>query len=169
MLQAATYELKPGQSLADAIQMAGGFTSAADRRRIQVERIVPPDQRVSSGTDRKMADFSAELLATAPALGGDIIRVVEVPNRVASRVTVNGSVWTPGVLGYASGMTLFDALRRAGGLKPRNSYLGDVQVTRLHADSTRSVLRSTVLDTVGHQSEQLSARRRRRDHSVLDD
>ena len=70
VLRPATYELKSGQSLAEAIDMAGGFTPAADRRRIQVERIVPPDKRGSSGTDRRMADFSAELLSTAPALGG---------------------------------------------------------------------------------------------------
>ena len=151
VMRPATYELKSGQSLAEAIDMAGGFTPAADRRRIQVERIVPPDTRGSSGTDRRMADFSAELLSTAPALGGDIIRVVEVPNRVASRVNVRGSVWTPGALGFAPGMTLFDALRRAGGLRP-DSYLGEVQVTRLRPDSTRAMLRSAILDTVGHPS-----------------
>ena len=151
VLRPATYELKSGQSLAEAIDMAGGFTPAADRRRIQVERIVPPDKRSSSGTDRRMADFSAELLSTAPALGGDVIRVVEVPNRVASRVNVRGSVWTPGALGFAPGMTLFDALRRAGGLRP-DSYLGDVQVTRLRPDSTRAMLRSAILDTIGHPS-----------------
>jgi protein involved in polysaccharide export with SLBB domain len=151
VLRPATYELKSGQSLAEAIDMAGGFTPAADRRRIQVERIVPPDKRSSSGTDRRMADFSAELLSTAPALGGDVIRVVEVPNRVASRVNVRGSVWTPGALGFTPGMTLFDALRRAGGLRP-DSYLGDVQVTRLRPDSTRAMLRSAILDTIGHPS-----------------
>ena len=48
-------------------------------------------------------------------------------------------------------MTLFDALRRAGGLRP-DSYLGDVQVTRLRPDSTRAMLRSAILDTVGHPS-----------------
>ena len=74
VLRPATYELKSGQSLSDAIDMAGGFTSAADRRRIQVERIVPPDKRSSAGTDRRMTDFSADLLPTIPALGGDIIR-----------------------------------------------------------------------------------------------
>jgi protein involved in polysaccharide export with SLBB domain len=149
VLRPATYELKNGQTLADVVEMAGGFTPQADRRRIQVERIVPPDQRGATGSDRRMADFSAELLATAPALGGDIIRVVEVPNRVAMRVNVRGSVWTPGALGYSPGMTLFDALRRAGGLRP-DSYLGEVQITRLNADSTRAMLRSAILDTVGH-------------------
>lgn len=148
VLRPATYELKSGQSLADAIEMAGGFTSAADRRRIQVERIVPPDKRSAPGADRQMADFSSELLATVPALGGDVIRVVDVANKVAMRVNVRGSVWTPGALGFAPGMTLFDALRRAGGLRP-DSYLGEVQVTRLSADSTRSMLRSAIIDTAG--------------------
>lgn len=154
VLRPATYELKPGQTLADAIDMAGGFTPSADRRRIQVERIVPPEQRGSAGTDRRMADFPAELLGSAPALGGDIIRVVEVPNRVAMRVNVNGNVWTPGALGFTPGMTLFDALRRAGGLRP-DSYLGEIQITRLNPDSTRSMLHSAISDTVGHPATNL--------------
>src|SRR5262249_8060768 len=42
VLRPATYELKAGQTLADMIDMAGGFTSAAERRRIEITRIVPP-------------------------------------------------------------------------------------------------------------------------------
>ena len=149
VLRPATYELKDGQTLADAITMAGGFKSVADQRRIQVQRIVPAEKRASAGTDRRMADFPADSLPMIVAHGGDVIRVAEIPNRLANRITVKGNVWMPGALGFSPGMTLFDALRRAGGLKP-DSYLGDVQVTRLRPDSTRSMLRSAVLDTIGH-------------------
>ncbi len=49
---------------------------------------------------------------------------------------------------FADGLTLSQALRRAGGAKP-DSYLGEVLVTRLNADSSRSQLRATLRDTTG--------------------
>ena len=151
VLRPATYELKSGQSLSEAIDMAGGFTPAADRRRIQVERIVPPDKRGSSGTDRGWRTFRPSFSRRRRRSAATSFESSKFRTRVASRVNVRGSVWTPGALGFAPGMTLFDALRRAGGLRP-DSYLGDVQVTRLRPDSTRAMLRSAILDTVGHPS-----------------
>jgi polysaccharide export outer membrane protein len=148
VLRPATYEVKPGQTVADVIEMAGGFAESADRRRLQIDRIAPPAERTSAGADRRVVDVPADLFASAPVRGGDVIRVLEVAKRVASRINVKGNVWTPGPLGFTPGMRLYDALRRAGGLKP-DSYLGDVLITRLRADSTREVLRSAVYDTTG--------------------
>jgi protein involved in polysaccharide export with SLBB domain len=148
VIRPATYELKPGQTLADVVQMAGGFTETADQRRIQIERVVPPAERTTAGSDRKVVDVPSDLFATAPVRGGDVIKVLEVAKRVANRVTVLGNVWTPGAVGFTPGMHLSDALRRAGGLKP-DSYLGTVQVRRLTADSTRTMLHTALYDTTG--------------------
>ena len=54
----------------------------------------------------------------------------------------------PGAQGFTAGMTLSQALHRAGGLKP-DSYLAEVLVSRLEADSTRTQLRATLRDTTG--------------------
>ncbi|HXD24094.1 MAG TPA: SLBB domain-containing protein, partial [Gemmatimonadaceae bacterium] len=59
-----------------------------------------------------------------------------------------GNVWLPGTQGFTPGMTLSQALRVAGGAKP-DSYLGEVLVTRLNPDSSRSQLRATLRDTTG--------------------
>jgi protein involved in polysaccharide export with SLBB domain len=90
----------------------------------------------------------SDLFATAPVRGGDVVKVMEVAKRVADRITVLGNVWTPGQVGFVPGMRLSDALRRAGGLKP-DSYLGTVQVRRLLADSTRTMLHTALYDTTG--------------------
>jgi polysaccharide biosynthesis/export protein len=148
VLRPATYEMKANESIGDVIRMAGGLTPTADRRRISVERIVPPNERTTSGRDRAMLDVPAEIMNSAPARGGDIVRVYEIAKRVSNRVTVQGNVWSPGVVGLASGMTLQDALRRAGGLKP-DAFLGSVLITRLRPDSTRTILHSGLLDTAG--------------------
>src|SRR5262249_49778767 len=148
VIRPATYEVAAGQSVADVVQMAGGFTETADRRRIQIERVVPPAERTTAGSDRRVVDVPADLFATAPVRGGDVVKVLEISKRVASRVTVLGNVWTPGPVGFVSGMKLSDALRRAGGLKP-DSYLGTIQVRRLLADSTRTMLHTALYDTTG--------------------
>ena len=148
VLRAATYEIKHDQTIGEVIRMAGGLKEAADRRRIQVERIVPAEQRTTAGRDRSMIDVPEELLETTPARGGDIIRVYEIARRVSNLVTVKGNVWSPGPIGFTAGLTLQDALRRAGGTKP-DTYMESVLISRLRSDSTREMKRSSLIDTTG--------------------
>jgi protein involved in polysaccharide export with SLBB domain len=149
----ATYEIKPGETLADALRFAGGFTATAARRRVQIERILPPAERGVAGRDRVVTDIVSDALETGtgpavPLQPGDVIRVFPVATRVRNRITVRGDVWSPGAQGITPGMKLSDALRLAGGLKP-DAYLGEVQITRLQPDSTRIQLRATLRDTTG--------------------
>jgi polysaccharide biosynthesis/export protein len=160
VVRPATYELRKGETLTDLVQAAGGLTERAASRRIQIERILPPSARpANGGSDRVVLDVTAEQLAAGavPALpleAGDVVRVFEVAARVRNRVTVNGSVWAPGVVGLTPGMTLAQALQRAGGVRP-DAYLGQVLVTRLRADSTRQQLRAMLRDTTGATVEPL--------------
>lgn len=152
----ATYELKPGESLADVIQSAGGFTAEASRRRVQIERIVPAGQRTVGGHDRVVIDISAvnSTAGAAEEAGpvamqpGDVVHVFTVSDRVRNRIAVKGDVWSPGPQGFTAGMKIADALKLAGGVKP-DAYLGDVLVTRTRPDSTRVQLRALLRDTTG--------------------
>lgn len=153
VLRPATYEMKQGETLADLIRMAGGFAANADRQRVQIDRIIPPGERPSTGASRRTIDVASALLATGygppePLRAGDVVRVFDLPKRMANRVDVEGNVWTPGPVGFAPGMRLSQALRNAGGLKP-NSYLGEIQVSRLRPDSSRIMLRTAANDTTG--------------------
>jgi polysaccharide export outer membrane protein len=149
----ATYELKDGETLADLVNAAGGFSATAGRQRLSIERITPPAQRSGAGRDRVMLEVTSDQLAggNIPALrveAGDIVRVEPVDLRVRSRITVTGNVWLPGTQGFTAGMTVSQALRGAGGAKP-DSYLGEVLITRLESDSLRIQLRATLRDTTG--------------------
>lgn len=147
-----TYEIKPGESIDDVIFAAGGFTARAGRRRIQIERIVPPQLRQAPGRDRQVIDVTADQLAGSeigiPVEAGDVLHVFSVADRVRDRVTVEGDVWTPGPVGFSRGMTVSQALRMAGGVKP-DVYIGELSVTRLQSDSTRVQLRTSLRDTTG--------------------
>ncbi len=149
VLRPATYEAKNDETVGQVLRLAGGMTEAADRRRIQIERIVPPKERTSPGGDRTMMNVPPELVESVPVRGGDVIRVFPVAKRVANRAVVSGNVWSPGAIGLTPGMTLFTALRLVGGLKP-TAYLGSVLISRLRSDSTPEMLHTPVLDTIGH-------------------
>jgi polysaccharide export outer membrane protein len=153
VVRPATYELKAGETLADAIRDAGGFRATASRRRVQIDRIVPPTERAGLGRERMVIDIESPELATGtgpafPLAPGDVVFVFAIPEREGNRVQVEGNVWTPGRVGFTPGLTLAQALRRAGGLKP-DTYLGQVLISRLQADSTRIQLRATLRDTSG--------------------
>ena len=150
--RAATYEIKPTETLADAIRFAGGFKATASRQRVQVERIVPPSER-TPGRDRVTTDIVSDafLTGTGPAVpveAGDVIRVFPVVSRVRNRIIVQGNVNMPGTIGLTPGMTVAGALKLAGGIKP-DTYLGEVLITRLNPDSTRQQLRATLRDSSG--------------------
>ncbi|MEP6779783.1 MAG: SLBB domain-containing protein, partial [Gemmatimonadaceae bacterium] len=147
----ATYELKAGETLADAIANAGGFKATAASRRVLIDRVIPAASRTGQGADRAVIDVPLAANASAPAFvlaDGDVVRVPSIPDRVRNRISVIGNVWSPGNQGFQPGLTLEAALKRAGGAKP-DAYLGRVLISRLRPDSTRSQLRAMLRDTTG--------------------
>ncbi len=158
----AIYELKPGETLSDLVQASGGFEATALRRRIQIDRILPPAARQPGGRDRVVLEITEDQLATAlpPAVAlaaGDRIEVFSIGERRHDAVMVRGNVWTEGRVGFTPGMRLSEAIRLAGGPKP-DVYLGQILVSRLNPDSTRSQLRSAFRDSTGAVTTDLALR-----------
>lgn len=155
VVRPATYELRPDETLRDLLRASGGLMPTASRQRVQIERILSPSERSGPGAARVVLDVSAVPTdgddATTPAVplqAGDVVRVLPITTHVANRISVVGNVWTPGTQGHTDGMTVGDAIRAAGGLRP-GTYLGRVLVTRLQPDSTRVQLRATLRDSTG--------------------
>jgi protein involved in polysaccharide export with SLBB domain len=149
----ATYELKKDEKLSDAIRFAGGFTATASVRRVQIDRIQSPEERLAGGRDRVTLDISPVTLAgngtsDIPMRPGDVVHVFGVTERVRNRVSIEGNVWQPGTVGLTPGMTVAQALRAAGGVKP-DTYLGQILISRLNPDSTRTQLHAILADTTG--------------------
>jgi protein involved in polysaccharide export with SLBB domain len=148
----ATYELNANESLADLLRDAGGFEATASLQRVLIDRILPPAERTATGRERVTIDVSSASLASQagesiPIQNGDVVRVFAVAERVRNRIFVEGNVYLPGAQGLLPGMTLSQALRRAG--VKGDSYLGEVLVTRLRPDSARIQLRASLVDTTG--------------------
>ena len=153
VVRPATYELKAGEGVREAIRAAGGFKPTALASRVQIVRIVPAAERTVGGGDRTVVDVTAagpsiDVFPAVEIRGGDELRVFPVASRVRGRITVDGHVWTKGQQAFVAGMKLSDALRAAGGTQP-DAYLGQVSITRLQPDSTRIQLRAVLRDTTG--------------------
>ncbi|HEY5492325.1 MAG TPA: SLBB domain-containing protein [Gemmatimonadaceae bacterium] len=155
IIRPATYEMLATESLADLVSAAGGYTPTASARRLSIERIVPAARRLPGGRDRAVIDVSLEATPTIGLEAGDIVRVRRVADRLRGRIVVAGQVWQPDTIGLGSGLTLSQALRRAGGLKP-DALLGDVLISRLRDDSTRVQLHAEMRDTSGAVSNDIA-------------
>jgi protein involved in polysaccharide export with SLBB domain len=157
VIRPATYEARGTDQLAELLKAAGGLRPTAATQRLLVERVVPGPSRTGLGANRTAIDVSLASDGTPPAFqlaDGDVIRVARIDDRMRNRITVAGHVFTPGTQGFTAGLTLEQALKRAGGLKA-DAYLGRVLVNRLNADSTRTQLRAMLRDTTGATVEPL--------------
>jgi protein involved in polysaccharide export with SLBB domain len=152
----ATYELRSGESLRALVRAAGGFRPTAVFTRVQIERILPANQRQGGGAARVVLDITMQPTRTIAGDGGapgdtvdatledgDVVRVFPISDRVSNRIKVAGNVWQPGSQGYTTGLRLSQALSQAGGLRA-DAYLGQVLITRTLADSSRVQLRAAL-------------------------
>jgi protein involved in polysaccharide export with SLBB domain len=121
--KAVVAELKAGETVADALTMAGGFSALADRQRVLLERL-------SDRNSIRSAELEMPRDASAVLAQGDLLRVLNATSAVLStqfqnkRVSVEGEVARPGVYLLPAGSTLQDALKSAGGLTQQANLFG---------------------------------------------
>ncbi len=124
----AIVELKAGETLADALRYAGGFSAVADRSRIAVERL----RDRNSG---RVTELNLPTDSSAPLSEGDVVAAFSAVDsqlsgqRQRKRVRIEGEVGRPGEYVMHESSTLLDAIKAAGGLT-QAAYLPAVEFTR---------------------------------------
>ena len=130
--QQAIFELKPGQTLADVLQMAGGFSAVADRTRMAIERL--EDRATGHVAQLSLPAQGGFVLGT-----GDVVRAFSNVTAVLSlgsqneRIHVDGEVVHPGDYILPPGSRIADAIHAAGGMTAA-AYPFGAELTR---DSVR--------------------------------
>jgi protein involved in polysaccharide export with SLBB domain len=140
----AIYEIKPGETLLDLLNLAGGLTPLASTRVATIDRILPPDERPDPGRARTVltVDLHRMLKGEVPPvalLAGDSVTIFSIAGPRRNAVTIKGSVWQPGTYALEPGMRLWDLIRLAGGLRPE-TYQGRAQILRTYPDSTKQLI-----------------------------
>ena len=139
----AIYEVKPGEGIRDLLAFAGGPSSDAMLRRVQIDRIVPPAEQ-RPGYYRTLVDVPlAELMAAGPSqriTDGDVVTVFTVSDLRRNRIWLDGEVHNPGIYEWNAGSTLWSLLERADGLADE-AYTSRAHVYRLvERDGSRRLL-----------------------------
>lgn len=120
--QPAIYELKQSETIEYLFNFSGGFSNAAFKEFITIDRIGEKERRVSTIA---RGDFSKE-----KTLDGDSIYVTKVLDTYSNRVKINGAVKRPGFYEWTKGITLSELIEKANGLR-EDAYLQRGNVIRL--------------------------------------
>ncbi len=110
----AIFELLPNETLADLLQMGGGFSAVADRKRLAIERL---DER----SDKRVVQLDLPASAPAPLTSGDVVsafsavETAQPVERQNKRVRIEGEVQRPGDYVLPPRSTVAEALQAAGG------------------------------------------------------
>ncbi len=124
----AIFELKPQDTLADVLAMAGGFSAVADRSRFTLERL---DAR----NDARVIEVPLPQQEKNKPRDGDILRAFSAvetalpQHKQSKRIKVEGEVHRPGEFILPANSTLADAIKAAGGLTP-GAYLYGTDFSR---------------------------------------
>lgn len=135
--QQAIFEMKPGETLADLLQMAGGFSAVADRRRLTIERL-------TERTDGRVTEVQWPRDAGIVPGAGDLIRVSSAVEAALpqggqnKRVLVEGEVLHPGDYVLPPNSTLQDAVKAAGGLTT-SAYIFGTELDRESVRKTQKI------------------------------
>ncbi|HDM8240434.1 SLBB domain-containing protein [Vibrio campbellii] len=99
----AIYEVKPGETYKQAIQMAGGFTANAYSDQIEVKRYAAKGAR-----DALTLNFSQSNDQQIKVKDGDAVNVLKKSEELTRYVQIEGDVRHPGFIEWKSGLRVAD-------------------------------------------------------------
>jgi protein involved in polysaccharide export with SLBB domain len=100
----AIYELKESGTLEEGLQLAGGLTPVAAKRKAIIERIEDSTRRVVE------ASLAGSDAAAAKLQNGDVVSVLSVAPRFENAVTLRGNVADPVRMPWRPGMRIRDLI-----------------------------------------------------------
>lgn len=127
----AHYEIKEDETLADAIDFAGGFTGVAYTKTISLQRNAQNFKTVKTVAADEFDKLTLE--------DGDKIQVGKISNLFQNRVRVEGAVNHSGEFEFSEGMMLSSLVSKADGFRA-DAFMTQALIIRENSDLTLSNL-----------------------------
>ena len=151
------YEMRPTESVAQAIKYAGGYTSDAFKKSIRLTRMSGERYSVHTVEEFDMSGFKVT--------DGDVIQVDSMLNRYENMVEVEGAVFRPGRYELGKQINTVRALVEAAGGLTEDAFTGRAVLYRMKQDRT---LETQSLDLGGIMSGALAdIPLRNEDHLII--
>ncbi|MCP4051147.1 MAG: hypothetical protein GY730_10640 [bacterium] len=149
----AIFEVLPETSIYDGIvALAGGFSSHAYLKRIQLKRINGGNKReVIDLADKSFKALQGKLKNNR-LQNGDSLKVYQILKDETKLVEIEGRVFRPGQYAYKYGMTISDLVNVSDGLKP-DAYKNKVDIYRYISDKKRSFIYVDYNTKTGRQTK----------------
>jgi polysaccharide biosynthesis/export protein len=137
------FELAKDEGLIDLIKIAGNLTATTYMKRVSIDRIIKPEDRISGQGSRINLDLNLSLIFEIKnnfqLFDNDIINFFDINNDYSNVVEIIGPVNRPGRYELTSGMRLVDLIKKAENLLG-DSYTEKIEIVRLNDDLTKSIL-----------------------------
>ncbi|SFG62071.1 SLBB domain-containing protein [Pedobacter insulae] len=127
----ALYETVTGETFADVLKFAGGFSSEAYRAKVKVLQ--------NTATERKIIDIDANAFNQYKPSNGDKFVVEPILDRFENRVEITGAVFRPGQFELDKGLTLKQLIQKAEGLT-EDAFLYRGYINRLNPDNSPALI-----------------------------
>ncbi|MDZ7861091.1 MAG: SLBB domain-containing protein [Candidatus Krumholzibacteriota bacterium] len=138
----AVYELKDNEGLKELIEFSGGFTADADPGRIQIDRIIKAQERITGMPEREILNVDYEALKKKNTnfilQNSDVVTVFQVSGLINNYVKIRGAVFKPGTYSIKSAMSLNELITKAGGIFD-DAYRKRCDILRTYPDSTKEI------------------------------
>ncbi|MEC7646278.1 MAG: polysaccharide biosynthesis/export family protein, partial [Bacteroidota bacterium] len=140
-----TYEAKKGESVAEMIQYAGGFTTNAFVDVVTLKRIEYNSIRVN--------DVYKDHANSTVIQNGDEIVVNSISNKLSNVVSIKGSVGVEGDYEFIKGEKILDFLKRAKCIAEK-TFLEKVYVIRLNEDRTKTHIAVNLGEIINNENHE---------------
>lgn len=145
----AIYELKSKEGLKDLIEIAGGITAKTFMHRVQIERILPAEERKGENSSKVLIDIDLNETMTSQnifeLLDEDKITFFAISDDISNVITLNGAVNRPGSYAWTPDLTLEELIHKAGGLLG-DAYLDKIDIERTNDDYSMSFLSLNLIE-----------------------
>jgi protein involved in polysaccharide export with SLBB domain len=144
------YELKEGETIADAIKFSGGFSDKAYSSRIKIFRNTPREKEI---LDVPSSDFGFVQLEN-----GDSVIVEKILDRYFNRVELRGAVYRPGNYSIQDTLTLLKLIEKAEGLRG-DAFLSRAVIYRTRENYTLEAISVDLGAMLNHTTPDIPLKR----------